>query len=162
MNTIANKTAAKAKQVSKSVSKTVANNKTPIAIGVGIVAVGAIAYFIYKSRSNTPTRITEDVEQPPATISDAEAIRIAEGLFSAMDMPGTDESEILDLLTGLTYNDFQKVYKKFGLKYYDTILGTQGGSFFNDKYDLISWLSFELSDEDFEQVKLLLPDVFHN
>ncbi len=154
-----------AKKTAKKTGETVANNpKTALYVGLGIVTVFAAvkAYRIFFPKGKQLDDIGgNDLSFPPASISQVQAKIIAERLYNAMlvsfDLDGTDVDEIFDALTGLTVNDFKKVYEAFGLRQYSIFWGNVGDPFFSDKHDLIVWLTNELSTNDINELRALIP-----
>lgn len=134
----------------------VTDNVKPIIISIGVLTG---SYLLYKWISKPRVSVQFDASYPSASISDNKAKQIANVLFNAMSNPGTDEDAIFNALAGLGFNDFVKVSNFFGVKYYDTVLGVEGGSLFNDQYDLRDWLYFELGNSDLEKLHNVAPNL---
>lgn len=133
-------------------------NYWPWMLGLTGLSVGG--YFIYKQIKDPNISLKTDTKKQPSSLSSLEAQNIAESLFKAMNSPGTDEELILDLLNGRTYNDFVKISDSFGKRYYDKILGSEGGWLLNDKFGLFEWLSFELTNKDMAKLQKVIPAIF--
>lgn len=91
------------------------------------------------------------------TINKASAKSIAGVQFAAMKNPGTKVNMMLNSLQNLTGKDLQEVYKAFGRKWYDPILGAEGGKAFewagNREIDLFNWYVEELGGSDLQQMQ---------
>lgn len=150
----------KAKNLSKETGQYVVKNpKTVLYIGAGVVAIIA-AYKLYKAFFPGEEKLPDldvDYTQPISTISDAQAQLIAERLYNAMSGTGTDEDEIFDALSGLTVNDFVKVYDKFGMRQYSLFWGNVGDPLTSGKHHLITWLTNELNTDEINQLKAMIP-----
>lgn len=128
--------------------------------GGGAIFVGWLVYdkFI-KATPEDKSKLPVDNRFPTSTLSQQEAAVIAEELFQAMTYTGTDFNRIKNALNGLTYNDFVKVSDAFGLKYYDTIFGTEGLPYVWPKLSLHEWLANELSDKEMAVIQAIMPNV---
>ncbi|MDT0643691.1 hypothetical protein RM553_12685 [Zunongwangia sp. F363] len=148
-------------------------NWKPI-LGIGAtIGVTYVVWNIYKDfkspnedKSNTKDNtLVEDKKLPPSSISDAQALNIANQLQDAMGTiwSANDEERkrIKSLLSGLTYNDYIKVSDAFGKRGYITATGiSKDSDWFAPKKNLNYWLSKELQPEDFAQLKKIIPQAF--
>jgi len=132
------------------------NNIKPILIGTAVVGGG---YLLYNWLTRPRPTADFDNTFPDAVISDLKAKQIANVLYNAMKNPGTDEQAIFQALQGLSYNDFVKVSNAFGMKYYDKVLGVEGGWLFNDPLDLTGWLYQELNNSDLAKLHDIAPNI---
>ncbi len=117
--------------------------------------VGGVFYKFY----NRGKKHLKKFSTVGSTITDEGAQNIASSLFSAMADLGTDEDLIYSSLKGLSKADFAKVYNAFGFKPYLPHLGMED-EYFGTDYDLVSWLTFELSASELEKLKSELPFIF--
>lgn len=86
-----------------------------------------------------------------ATISDVEALSIADAQWKAMKDFGTDEDSLISTLQNLNGKDLQKVYTAFGLRayYYGGALpGWTAALGLSDKLDLFNWYREEVDQTD--------------
>lgn len=136
---------------------------------IGVTYVVWSIYSDWKDGGNkNPTSdltLKENAKLPSSTLTDSEALSIANRLQNAMGTWGmADEEEratIKSLLTGLTYNDYIKVSKFFGQRGYITITGiSKDSDFLAPKKNLSYWLSKELPEEDFVVLRKILPGLF--
>jgi len=93
------------------------------------------------------------VDAAKLTITQADAVIIAQKLFSAMDGMGTDEKTIMHLLidTPRTNDDLKLIVKTFGIKEYGTFGTPWWGS--GTPSDLTMWLTNELSGSYLQKLK---------
>jgi hypothetical protein len=121
-----------------------------------ITIIVMLIIIIRKKRSQTATDQIE-VNKSNLTITDTQAVIIADNLLAAMNKYGTDEKAIFENLDGLNENDLLLVIKKFGLKPYHPsgFLATMWYQikFFSSDLSLIGWLREELKGKDYERVK---------
>lgn len=140
----------------KKTAQYVNDNKYNIILGATVLFGG---YMLVRWLTKPRPSITYDPSKPQPTITVAQARFKANKLMSAMENPGTDENAIFETLAGMTYNDFAMISDAFGMKYYDKVIGAEGGWLLNDEYDLTSWLRFELSNAELEQLHSVMPNV---
>lgn len=147
-------------------------NWKPI-LGIG-ATIGAsfVVWSIYKNwketGDNNTTRdleLGEDPKFPPSTLTDAEALSIANRLQNAMGTLGkanTKERGIIHaLLSGKNYNDYVKISRFFGKRGYITLTGiSKDSDFLAPAKNLSYWLSKELQEEDFVILRKIIPNVF--
>jgi hypothetical protein len=93
-----------------------------------------------------------------SSLTITKAKSIADSLYAAMSDFGTDEESIFKLLQGLSEDDYKHVYNMFGLRSYNSVIGTRSGSLLGDDVNLNIWLSSELSTSDFNKLKNLFPN----
>lgn len=127
---------------------------------LGIIAVGGAAYVGYLYlKDDEPPKLASNPNFEPNTLTDVQARTIADRLYSAMASVGTDEDEIKEALTGLTYNEFVKVYEAFGKRQYSIAWGNVGDPITSDKHHLITWLTNELDSKDIDALKVIIPGI---
>ena len=120
-----------------------------------------IAAFFNKLFSAAEAQPKEVLDETFSTIDDFDAKRIAELLWSSMNLPfDTKESVIYDSLKDLTKADFAKVYNKFGQRPYIEWIGSGTDGVFGVKYDLWAWLNYELNDSELRKLRGLNPSIF--
>ncbi len=144
------------KNIAESTTSFVAKNKKKIIVGGALIIVG---YTIYNKFFGKKPSLKFNPSEPIPKLTPQQAKDKATRLMNAMENPGTDEEEIYSTLAGLNFNDFVMVSNAFGMKYYDKVLGVEGGFLFNDKHDLTDWLRFELSNSELEQLQNVMPNV---
>lgn len=141
---------------------------------LGIAATFGITYVawsIYKSLtdkedpSNRGENLSENTKFPPSTLTDSEAVMIANRLQNAMGTFGSSNAEevaeIKSLLTDLSYNDYVKVSKAFGERGYITMTGiSKDSDWLAPKKPLSYWLTKELSSSDLDALKQIIPGIF--
>lgn len=147
------------------------DNWKPI-LGIGAtIGVSYVVWNIYsdfKSKNDNPTsglQLKDNKQFPASTLTDAQALNIANRLQDAMGTFGDSNEEevntIKSLLTGLTYNDYVKVSKLFGERGYITVTGiSKDSDWFVPKKNLSYWLSKELSQEDLNSLSKIIPGIF--
>lgn len=125
---------------------------------VGAGAVGVAGWLVYqKWFKETGPKVEHNPNFPPSTITSLEAAAIANVLYDAMKNPGTDEEAIFNGLRDMTYNDFVLISDAFGKKSYNTNFGAEPGwDIMADKHNLYDWLLFELKENEFSQIKLVV------
>jgi hypothetical protein len=147
--------------VSKTQSK-VAKYAIPV---LGIVVIGGVAYVGYQYlKKDEPPKLNENPDQPKSTINEVQALAIADRLYAAMVIMsvtegGTDEDAIYEALTGLTYNDFVKVYEAFGRRQYSKYWGNEGDPLTSDKHHLVTWLTNELEPPEIRAIEKIIPNL---
>jgi hypothetical protein len=136
------------------------DKKKIIIIGVSVVVLGVGVYFLTKKNKNgksilgsKKTFIDEgDINSAP-TFSAKQKVAL---LYEAMNRyTGTDETLIVETLTGVSQAQFGAINKLWGLKNYNKILGYNaiGGS----KLPLKTWLREELNDEYYILLRKKFP-----
>ena len=100
----------------------------------------------------------DNLDETGANISDADARRIAEGLYVAMDRPGSNEEKIYSLLNGINYGDYAKIYNVFGSRKY--LLFGGFGNPFATPLDLYGWLEKELDEDEVKKLSSITVGVF--
>lgn len=155
-----NTVAKKAKKLANETVDTAKNNPKTILAVAGLVIAGFVVVGVYKKifpPEKTLDQLSDDNDFSPTGLSDANAKLIADRLYAAMVQVGTNEDEIFSAVEGLNVNDFNKVYKAFGLRQYSLFWGNVGDPFTSDKHDLITWLTNELSDNDLNKLRTSIP-----
>ncbi|MGQ2982120.1 hypothetical protein [Flavobacterium sp.] len=85
---------------------------------------------------------------------------VAEKLYDAMRTTGTDEAAIFNALQPVNQAMFSQVYGKFGKRSYNKTMGNQINYFPITPLpleDLKTWLRNELSDENYNTLRLKYP-----
>ncbi|MDT0689372.1 hypothetical protein RM549_06215 [Salegentibacter sp. F188] len=127
---------------------------------LGIVVIGGVAYVGYKYlKKDEPPKLNENPNYDKSTINQVQALSIADRLYAAMVISGTDEEAIYEALTDLSYNDFVKVYEAFGRRQYSKFWGNEGDPLTSDKHHLITWLTNELSTEEIKAIEKTIPNL---
>lgn len=127
---------------------------------LGIVAVGGVAYVGYKFlQKDKPPKLNESSNFPKSTLSEVQALAIADRLYAAMVISGTDEEAIHSALAGLSHNDFIKVYEAFGRRQYSLFWGNQGDPLTSSKHHLITWLTNELNGDEIKAIEKIIPNL---
>jgi hypothetical protein len=136
------------------------DKKKIIIIGVSVVVLGVGAYFLTKTNKNGKSILGSkkkfidegDINSAPV-FSAKQKVSL---LYEAMNRyTGTDETLIVETLTGVSQAQFGAINKLWGLKNYNTILGYNavGGS----KLPLKTWLREELNDEYYILLRKKFP-----
>lgn len=100
-----------------------------------------------------------DAGSGPATTFNAE--NVAAGLYEAMRYSGTKRERVFSILTPVTQTQFGQVAAKFGRRSYNRTLGNQINPFPPiplELVDLQGWLYEELSDDDYETLRMKYPN----
>ena len=130
---------------------------------VGIAAIGGLLVWkiVKNHTAGAEQRNLEKalnqvtvVNTSQLTITQAEAVVIAQKLFSAMESMGTDEKVIMDLLinTPRTNDDLKLIVRTFGLKEYGTFGSPMWGK--GTPSDLSTWIRNEMSGSKLTQLQL--------
>lgn len=128
-------------------------------VWLAALIVLVIIFFSFRKKSKEDeSNPTDDISVDPnnTTLSNNEAIVIAENLLAAMNQYGTDEQAIIDNLEGLTKDDLLLVMKKFGNKPYNGSGLAERGyeiALFSQSLNLIGWLRRELEGDWLNQAK---------
>ncbi|WP_158728635.1 hypothetical protein [Flavobacterium sp. I-STPA6A] len=136
------------------------NKKKTIIIGVSVLVLGVGGYLLTKTNKNGKSILggkkkfidEGDINTVPI-FSPRQKVAL---LYEAMNRySGTDETLIVETLTGVTQAQFGAINKLWGLKNYNTLLGynTVGGS----KLPLKKWLREELNDEYYILLRKKFP-----
>lgn len=91
------------------------------------------------------------------TISDIEAKNRANMLLDAMDGFGTDFPMVKTALANITAADFVLIAEHFGTPRYD---GAGEGMWPASKRNLSYWIVAELDNEELEEIRALVPNLF--
>lgn len=141
-------------------------NKKIAMYGAAALGIGIAAFFIFKPQSSTPGNGgiydptgNGGVTNPGQTVFNPSVI--AERLYTAMVIVGTDEDEIFNALAGLSEPQYYQVAQKFGKRSYNSTTGTNHS--FNPFTDLPLeplkvWLKNELSTSDYETLRKRFPN----
>lgn len=134
--------------------------RTGIRIGVPVLAIGLGIYAIRKMFKRNPDGTSSSVapslkdlvlQKENLSITTSDAALFANTLYGAMLDFGTDEKTIFSTMDKIqTKDDMLLVIKAFGMKMY---LWGGRAAFLGQKYNLIGWLRFELSDKDIAKIK---------
>lgn len=129
--------------------------KKPLII-IGLILVAVVAFYFWKKKTDSQKAIGDlTVDKANLTITDNQAIIIAENLLGAMNRWGTDDKVIIDNLKTLRKDDLLLVMKKFGVRPYNGVaLATRGyeKQFFATDLNLVGWLQEELDGDSLDQV----------
>lgn len=129
-------------------------------IGIGLAAAGIVGYLIVTSRDrgsgygDDPTGNNVSPNTPIVVFNSKNAVQ---KLYDAMREIGTDEKAIMQVFQGVSVSNFPKVYKDFGLRSYNSVLGNQYrfNPFFSLPLEnLAVWLENELSNSSFETLRI--------
>ena len=142
-------------------------NWKPI-LGIGAtIGVTFVVWNIYSDWKNKPTPggLDQNPKLPPSTLSDANALMRANSLQEAMGTIGSSNeeevAEVKSILQDLTYNDYIKVSQAFGERGYITLTGiSKDSDWLAPKKPLTYWLTKELSFEDLNSLKQVMPGIF--
>ena len=127
---------------------------------LAIAAVGGVAYVGYKLlKKDEPPKLNPDPRYERSTLTDVQAMAIADRLHAAMQGVGTDEEAIMQALNELSHNDFIKVYEAFGKRQYSLFWGNVGDPLTSDKHHLITWLTNELEDSEIKEIQKVIPNL---
>lgn len=144
------------KSKNETVNKIVTNAVPILAIGV----LGGVAYVAYKLlKKEAPPKLYENKNYPSSSLSQVQALAIADRLYAAMKGLGTDEVAVMKALSGLDYNDFVKVYEAFGKRQYSTFWGNIGDPLTSKDHHLITWLTNELKPSEIKQLEQVIPNL---
>ena len=99
-----------------------------------------------------------------STISGAKARELAERIHKYMTQwGGTNELGIYKAFDEIiTYGDFAKVYNVFGQRPYDDMFGVASTESLGENIDLFGWLTYELSESEYEILVADNPEIFNN
>ena len=132
-----------------------------VAGGVLVVAafLGVRKYIKNKQASAETEKLNTAIQQTTITtsnltITNEQALTLANKLYGAMADSGTDENQILACLEGRTADDVRLIYKTFGVKPYGTT-GKPTFSFYAKDLDLTGWLRKELSGSTLKKVQAI-------
>lgn len=138
--------------------KIISNKKVLIPAIVLVVLVAAF-FFIKLRRKTLIGEINSlEVDLNSTTISEDEAMIIAQNLLNAMNRWGTKEDVIIQNLENLNRDDLLLVIRKFGIKPYSGgVLATMWHQkkFMSTDQNLIGWLQDELNGSSLKQVKAI-------
>ncbi len=135
----------------------IAKNAIPI---MAIIAVSGVAYVGYQFlKKNELPKLNTNPNLAKSTLSDVQAKAISERLYAAMKGIGTDENAIYSALSGLSENDFVRVYESFGKKQYSLTWGNVGDPLTSDNHHLVTWLTNELEDSEIKELQKVIPNL---
>lgn len=137
----------------------IAKNAIPI---MAIVAVGGAAYVGYKflQKDELP-KLHSNPNLPKSTLSEVQVMAVAERLYNGMKGVGSSNEPVFSALTGLTENDFVRVYKAFGKRQYSAFWGNVGDPLTSGDHHLITWLTNELDDNEIRQMQKIIPNLLN-
>lgn len=125
-------------------------------IWLAVILVAVAAFYFWKRKSDSQKAIGDlTVDKANLTITDNQAVIIAENILGAMNRYGTDDKVIIDNLKTLRKDDLLLVMKKFGVRPYNGVaLATRGyeKQFFATDLNLVGWLQEELDGDSLDQV----------
>lgn len=135
--------------------------KKPLII-IGLILVAVLVFYFWKRKTDSQKAIGDlTVDKENLTITNNQALVIAENLLGAMNRYGTDEKTIIENLKTLRKDDMLLVMKAFGVRPYNGAgLATRGyeKKFLATDLNLIGWLKEELDGDDLDQV----ANIFNN
>lgn len=151
-------------------------NPKLVIYGTGAVLIGIIAFVIYRKIKNRQKSIytaastmagmeeeLSNVNLGQTTLTNGDAIVIAQNLLNAMDQFGTDDTAIVENLSrAKTKSDLLLIIKTFGVKPYD---GTGLSDTFLSRLvyrlmkNLNGWLRAELSGASLTKVKAIYDNL---
>lgn len=135
--------------------------KKPLII-LALILVAVIAFYFWKKKTDSQKAIGDlSVDKANLTITENQAIVIAENILGAMNKYGTNDKVIIDNLKTLRKDDLLLVMKKFGVRPYNGVgLATRGyeKKFFATDLNLIGWLQEELSGDSLDQVTAIFEN----
>lgn len=117
---------------------------TNVYIFIGLFVVYTLYRFLPKSAVHVPKDDSE------STLTDQEALSMANSLHIAMNQLGTDEQSIFSIFNGVSPYDYAKISNKFGLRHYDPDAGFNAFGTFDTLYGLSQWLKNELSNSEIQ------------
>ncbi|MDD7885746.1 hypothetical protein [Flavivirga sp. 57AJ16] len=111
---------------------------------------------------STEEKLTSDEKLPVnsgvRTISNIEAQVIADNIYNASIVSGTDEALLYAQFDKLkNQNDFNEVYNAFGKRQYSKFWGNVGDPLTSDRHDMIAVLTNELTVKEQEYLKNSYP-----
>ena len=130
--------------------------KTGIAV-LGVVIASVVAYKIFVPKTdNNGSGNSNDTGA-----KDFDPAKVSNILYNAMRYTGTDEAAIVTALKPLSAAQFNAVIEKFGYKFYNKTMGNTTEYLWNKlhKYGLKVWLKNELSDDEYELLRLKFPKI---
>lgn len=135
--------------------------KKPL-IWAAVVLAAVLTVYFWKKKSDSTKAIGNlTINKSNLTITNNQAIIIAENLLNAMDQWGTDDAVIISNLQTLRTDDLLLVMKLFGVKAYNgagLATSTLGKLMFSNDMNLVGWLHQELSGDSLDQV----TNIFRN
>jgi hypothetical protein len=87
-------------------------------------------------------------------MSKEKALTIGDYCYTIMAKIGGDKTPVFEALIKLSKNDFNNVYNHFGLRWYNTVLGSESTNVLGSKFDFIQWLQSELEEEHFRDLDI--------
>ena len=135
--------------------KLILNHKKTFIV-LGLILAAVLAFYFWKRKSDSQKAIGNlTVNKDNLTITNNQAIIIAENLLGAMNKYGTDGDVIISNLKTLRTDDLLLVMKTFGVKPYNGwTLATRSYEklFFATDLNLVGWLLEELDGDELDQV----------
>ncbi|AXG72941.1 hypothetical protein DVK85_01315 [Flavobacterium arcticum] len=130
--------------------------KKPLLITGGVLAVFILYRVIVGKIDNSGSQYDTTGNGNSAPI-DAQAI--AETLYNAMKISGTDEQAIKNALQPVNATQFKQIVTAFGQRSYNKTMGNIYEYFGNtlNKYGLKEWLKNELNASEYETLRLKYP-----
>lgn len=122
-------------------------------LGGAVVASLGILYLLFGKKTDNSGGTNDPTGNGTYTpVSVFNARNIADGLYEAMNVFGTDETGILEILKPVSPGQFALVAQAFGYKPYNTWTGNDYGFGLNS-LPLKTWLKEELSASDYVILK---------
>jgi len=127
---------------------------------MAIVAVGGVAYVGYQFlKKDEAPKLNSNPNLPKSELSDVQVAAIAERLYTGMNTTNSSNKPVIAALTGLTQNDFVRVYEYFGKRQYSLTWGNVGDPITSGNHHLITWLTNELSTTEIQAVQKVIPNL---
>lgn len=126
---------------------------------LGLLVLNTLKQVLSKSSEE---KLKKDEELPvnntDTTISNVQAQVIADNIYNASIVQGTDEALLYAQFDKLKkQDDFNAVYNAFGKRQYSKFWGNVGDPVTSDKHDMIAVLTNELTDKEQEYIKNNYP-----
>lgn len=114
-----------------------------------IIGIGAFAFYKYTNRF---VALSENKNFQSSNITTNQAQTKAETIYNAMKGFGNGFEIVKTNIANLNYNGFVKLYNAFGHR--------QGSIPFSNKMNLVEWFSDQFSDEELNELRFLVPNMF--
>lgn len=114
-----------------------------------IIGIGGIVYYRYTNRF---VSLSENKNFQSSNITNNQAQTKAETIYNAMKGLGNGFEIVKTNIANLNYNGFVKLYNAFGHR--------QGVVPFSNKMNLVEWFSDQFSDEELNELRFLVPNMF--
>ena len=145
--------------------KSISKNWVAIAVcALGIMAIAGwnlkTIFDEIKGFLSPNGELDQEKSESGATLTDTGAQILAETLYDAMEGTGTDETNIFLAFQKMENRaDFNKVYNAFGKRQYSRTWGNVGDPITSSRFDLIQWLTYELTGEERDKLVQANPQL---